>query len=80
MMFGGNDGQRIEPYPGSGGHRIKWKYEAEWRAEYTRRVRTLARILGGGGARVFIISYKPPFSKGSRTDATHYGVSARCGG
>jgi hypothetical protein len=56
IMFGGNDGQRLEPYPGSGGMRIKWKHEIAWRDEYTRRVRTLARVLGGGGARVFILS------------------------
>ena len=56
IMFGGNDGQRLEPFPGSGGTRIKWKHEAAWKAEYTRRIRTLVRILGGHGARVFLLS------------------------
>ena len=56
IMFGGNDGQRLEPYPGSGDKRIKWKHAEEWIVEYTRRVRTLARVLGAHGARVFVLS------------------------
>ncbi|MEE2779222.1 MAG: DUF459 domain-containing protein [Myxococcota bacterium] len=55
MMFGGNDGQRIEPGDPSW-ERVHWKEEVGWREAYAERVYILADLLRGEGRRVFLLS------------------------
>ncbi len=53
ILFGGNDGQRLEPYAGE--RRVWWKDEATWREAYRSRVTRLAMALSGGGRRLFVL-------------------------
>ena len=55
MMFGGNDGQRLEPSDPSL-DRVHWKEEAGWREAYAERVYILADLLRGEDRRVFLLS------------------------
>ena len=64
FMVGGNDHQRLEA-PGGTGTRVRWAEADAWREEYTRRVREMARLLRGGGRRVFFLS---PTNRAPRID------------
>jgi hypothetical protein len=55
MMFGGNDGQRIESV-NPNWERVHWKEEVGWREAYAERVYILADLLRGSARRVFLLS------------------------
>ncbi len=55
MLFGGNDGQGLEPTDAAG-ERVAWKDEARWSVHYLQRVRELLDGLRGPRRQVFLLS------------------------